>query len=404
MSTKTIWIVNQYAGSPIHGMEFRHYYLAKEFVKAGHNVFIISGSYSHLFKQQPEIKGDFTFENIQGINYCWVKIPSYEKSTSIGRFMNMLKFMVQLKKIPLNNLTQPDTIIVSSPSLFPIVRAKKWARKFNAKLIFEIRDIWPLSLQELAGISSLNPLILFMKQFERFAYKNSDSIVSVLPGGYLHVIKYGVNPNKIVCIPNGIDLDEVANPQALEKTIADQLPLNKFIVGYAGSIGVSNALDWFINAAIELKDDKEIAFVVFGNGAEKNKFIEQTNGCNNVKFYDSVKKEEFQSLLNRFDVCYIGWKNDSLYRFGISANKLFDYLYSAKPIIHSVNAFNDPVKDAQAGISVHPENTAEIIQAIYSLKNMTNSQREELGQLGRKYVLENHTYKVLAKNYLRLIE
>ena len=106
MSAKTIWIVNQYAGSPIHGMEFRHYYLAKEFVKAGHNVFIISGSYSHLFKQQPEIKGNFTFENIQGINYCWVKIPSYEKSTSIGRFMNMLKFMVQLKKIPLNNLSE----------------------------------------------------------------------------------------------------------------------------------------------------------------------------------------------------------------------------------------------------------------------------------------------------------
>ncbi len=404
MIAKTIWIVNQYAGSPTHGMEFRHYYLAKEFVKAGHEVFIISGSYSHLYKQQPITHGDFTFENIHGINYCWVKIPTYEKSTSIGRFKNMLKFMFQLKKIPLKKLNRPDSIIVSSPSLFPIIRAKKWARKYNAKLIFEIRDIWPLSLQELAGISSLHPLILFMKQFERFAYKNSDSIVSVLPGGYLHVLKYGVKPNKIVCIPNGIDLEEVAHPQALEKTISDQIPQNKFIIGYAGSIGVANALDWFINAAIELKNDQEIAFVVFGNGAEKDKFIEQTKGCKNIQFFDSVRKDEFQSLLNRFDVCYIGWKNDSLYRFGISANKLFDYLYSAKPIIHSVNAFNDPVKEAQAGVSVLPENTAEIIHAIYSIKNMTDSERDELGQQGRKFVLEHHTYHVLAENYLGLIK
>lgn len=404
MSSKTIWIVNQYAGSPIHGMEFRHYYLAKEFVKAGCNVYIISGSYSHLFKQEPNIRGNFTFEDIQGINYCWVKIPPYGKSTSLGRFMNMLKFMFMLNKLPLDRLNKPDSIIVSSPSLFPIVRAKRWAQKFNAKLFFEIRDIWPLSLKELAGVSSFNPLIFMMRQFEKFAYKNSDYIISVLPGGYLHLKENGVQLNKISCIPNGIDLDEVSHPMPLEKSIDEQLPQNKFIVGYAGSIGVSNALDWFIHAAIALKDNKEIAFVIFGNGAEKEKFIQLSKGCENIQFYDPVKKEQFQSLLNRFDVCYIGWKNDALYRFGISANKLFDYMYSAKPIIHSVSAYNDPVKDAKAGISIPPENTEEIINAILKLKNMSNSERKELGGNGRAYVLANHSYKALAEKFLQFIE
>jgi glycosyltransferase involved in cell wall biosynthesis len=377
--------------------------LAKEFVKAGDIVYIISGSYSHLFKNQPNIQDNFTMELINGINYCWVKIPSYEKSTSIGRFMNMLKFMFMLRKIPINKLTIPDTIIVSSPSLFPIVSAKNWARKFKAKLIFEIRDIWPLTLQELAGISSVNPLILFMKQFERFAYKNADSFVSVLPGAYLHLTKHGVNTNKITCIPNGIDLDEVLHPQPLEQSIANQLPKNKFIVGYAGSIGVSNAIEWFINAAIELKEEHEIAFVIFGNGELKNKFIAQTQSCENVTFFDPVKKEEFQSLLTYFDVCYIGWKNDKLYRFGIYANKIFDYLYAAKPIIHSVSAFNDPVKDAKAGISIAPENTKDIIKAIHTLKKMSDAERNVLGENGRKYVLEYHTYKALAEKYLALI-
>ena len=403
MSTKTIWIINQYAGSPNHGMEFRHYYLAKEFVKAGNKVMIISGSYSHLFKQQPQTKGDFTFEEINGVTYCWVKIPTYERSTSIARFKNMLKFMFMLKKFPLEKFEKPDSIIVSSPSLFPIVRAKKWAVKFNAKLIFEVRDIWPLTLQNLAGISNVHPLIVFMKWFEKFAYKNSDKIVSVLPGAHLHVKTYGIPEEKITCIPNGIDLEEVDHPEQLDKSVNEKIPIGKFIVGYAGSIGVSNALYSFIEAAVKVKKNQEIVFVIFGNGAEKEKLMKKASGCNAILFFEPVKKEQFQSLLNRFDICYIGWKKESLYRFGISANKIFDYLFAAKPIIHSVDAYNDPIKEAGAGISVEPENVQAIVDAILHLYKMGEKERNELGANGKKFVLAHHTYAALAEKYLQLI-
>lgn len=403
MSAKIIWIINQYAGSPNHGMEFRHYYLAKELAKAGNKVLIISGSFSHLFKQQPEIIGDFTFEDINGITYCWVKIPSYERSTSLARLKNMLKFMFMLNKFPLEKFEKPDAIIVSSPSLFPIVRAKKWAIKFKAKLIFEVRDIWPLTLQNLAGISKLHPLIVFMKWFEKFAYKNCDKIVSVLPGAHLHVKTYGIHEEKITCIPNGIDLEEVEHPEQLDNSVNEKIPFGKFIVGYAGSIGVSNALDSFIEAAVKFKENKEIVFVIFGNGAEKEKLMKKALGCNAILFFEPVKKEQFQSLLNRFDICYIGWKKESLYRFGISANKIFDYLFAAKPIIHSVDAYNDPVKDAKAGISVPPENVDAIVEAVHKIASMSIEQRAELGKNGREYVLAHHTYKALVEKYLQLI-
>lgn len=165
------------------------------------------------------------------MNYCWVKVPTYERSTSLARLKNMLKFMFMLNKFPLEKFEKPDAIIVSSPSLFPIVRAKKWAMKFKAKLIFEVRDIWPLTLQNLAGISNLHPLIVFMKWFEKFAYKNCDKIVSVLPGAHLHVKTYGIHEEKITCIPNGIDLEEVAHPEQLDNTINEKfLLVNSLLV------------------------------------------------------------------------------------------------------------------------------------------------------------------------------
>ena len=184
---KTIWIINQYAGSSVHGMEYRHYYLAKEFIAKGHKVVIISGSYSHLHKLEPTTNGTFTSEEIEGITYCWVKVPKYDRSISLGRFKNMMAFAWNLRKLPLDDFPKPDAIIVSSPSLFPIVTARKWATIFKAKLLFEIRDIWPLTLQELGNLSNFHPLILFMRWFERYGYKKSDFVVSLFNNPLLSI-------------------------------------------------------------------------------------------------------------------------------------------------------------------------------------------------------------------------
>jgi glycosyltransferase involved in cell wall biosynthesis len=280
-------------------------------------------------------------------SYDWVQIAGAIKHPEAGKVVDMKDACDKLNNRTDNYLRlypvdgygsqelirqlieieKPDAIIVSSPSLFPIVRAKKWAIKFKAQLIFEVRDIWPLTLQNLAGISTVHPLIVFMKWFEKFAYKNCDKIVSVLPGAHLHVKTYGIHEEKITCIPNGIDLEEVEHPEQLDNSVNEKIPFGKFIVGYAGSIGVSNALDSFIEAAVKFNENKEIVFVIFGNGAEKEKLMKKALGCNAILFFEPVKKEQFQSLLNRFDICYIGWKKESLYRFGISANKIFHELH-----------------------------------------------------------------------------
>ncbi len=403
MNNKTIWIINQYAGSPYHGMEYRHYYLAKEMVKLGVEVFIISGSYSHLYQHQPVSHGNYTFEIIDGINYCWIKVPPYKKSVSIGRFKNMGVFMWKLFSLPSNRFQKPDAIIVSSPSLFPILNGVKLKKKFNAKLIFEIRDIWPLTLLALGKISSSHPAIKFLSWFEKYGYRHSDKIVSLLPNCYEHLKKFEVNENKFTCIPNGIDEMPAMVPTGLN--LRDQFTEN-FIVGYAGTLGISNAMEFFLESARNLFHEKNnsIVFVLVGDGGEVENLKRMATGLTNVFFYPRVPKTEIPSILNQFDACYIGWHNNGLYRYGISANKIFDYMLSSKPVVHSINSFNDPIAESGCGISVPAEDTIAISEAIKKMSLMNETERSIMGARGKAFVLKNHSYSNLAKKYLELID
>lgn len=395
-----IWIINQYAGSVEHGMEYRHYYLAKEFIKKGFGVSIISGSYSHLYSKKPEIKSQFTFQDIEGIKYCWVKLPRYSKTTGLGRIFNMFVFMLKLFFLPASGLNKPSAIIVSSPSLFPVINGKIFSRKYKAKLVFEVRDIWPLTIQELGNISAWHPVMLILKAFERYAYKKADFVCSVLPGAKQHMVDNGLNEAKFFCIPNGIDVDEVSNPEALKEDIIKLIPDNKFIVGYIGTIGISNALDYLIDAAKLGSANESIHIIIVGEGGEKERLMKKAGNLKNITFIPSINKKQVQSMLACFDVCYIGWKKENLYRFGISANKIFDYLFSAKPIIHSVEAFNDPVKESGSGISVRPESSEEIHRAILDLFNKTGEEKKEMGLKGRSFVIKNHAYSNICQQLI----
>ena len=338
---KNIWIINQYCGSIFHGMNFRSWYFAKELKKKGHSPHIISASFSHLLFKFPATNGRFTFENVEDIPFTWVKVAKYSGSQSIGRVLVMIQFMINLIFLPKKKLQKPDVIIVSSLSPLPIVSAYFWSKKYKAKLVFEVRDIWPLSLIEIGGFSKLNPLVLFFGWFEKFAYKRADKVISVLPNAKPHMESRGMNKDKFIHIPNGFNLEEMKKSKDLDKSIENLIPKNKFIVGYTGSLGASNAMEYLIKASNYLEKNENIHFVIFGKGQHLEKL--KNNAKNNVSFLGEIDKSQIQSAISYFDVCYIGWHNHSLYRFGISPNKIFDYMYSGKPIIHSVNTSNDLV-------------------------------------------------------------
>ncbi|MCK5905900.1 MAG: glycosyltransferase, partial [Gammaproteobacteria bacterium] len=156
-------------------MEYRPYFLAREWTKLGHKVRVIAASESHLRQHNPTLTDKVFSEVIDGIDYLWLKTPAY-KHNGIARVVNMLFFSMRLlteKKQILNNF-KPDIVIASSPQPFIIRGAKRLAQQTKAKLIYEVRDLWPLSLIELLGISRFHPLILLMQLEENYAYKHAD--------------------------------------------------------------------------------------------------------------------------------------------------------------------------------------------------------------------------------------
>jgi glycosyltransferase involved in cell wall biosynthesis len=403
--SKNIWIINEYAGSPYHGMEFRHYYLAREFVKLGHNVTIIAASFSHLFRNPPDIKETFTLEEIDGINYLWIKVPRYKGSTDKRRVLKWLKFSSSLFYLPYKKLSKPDVIILSPMATFPVLPAYRLAKKFKAKFIYEVKDIWPLTLIELGGYSPKHPFIALMRWFELFALRRADHIVSVLPNYGDYLKDNGVNRD-FIYIPNGVDLEELNQKEELDKNIKKLIPKDKFIVGYTGTIGIANALDVLVKAAYILRDYRDIAFIIVGDGQEKENLMRMVKemNLNNVIFISSIPKRQVHSILELFDVCYIGLKKQKLFKYGVSPNKIFDYMYSGKPIIHTISTKNDIVTMAQCGISVEAEDPEAVADAIVKLKSMDYNEREEMGRKSKEYVIANHNYKILAEKFLEVIK
>ncbi len=402
---KTVWILNQYASSPQTGYAGRHFYLAKELAKQGHKVYLVAASYTHLLRKPPIVKDDFLLEEItENFSFVWVKTPRYDSAHDKKRVFNWFVFSWRLLKLP--NVTQerPDAILFSSPSLIPFLSAKWLAKKHNTKLLFEVRDIWPLTLIELGGISPKHLLIRFMQWIEDKAYKDSDLVLSNLPNAIEHMLTRGLNPQKFHWIPNGFDYEEVSFAKPLEKDLVKKIPRNKFLVGYTGTFGVANALDSFIEATKALSHDHDVVFVLVGNGKEKQSLIDKTAGQKNVVFLDAIEKTKVQSMLSFFDVCFIGWNDEPIYRFGIAPNKLPEYMFSTKPIIHAYSGSHDAVKEANAGVCVPANNVDAIVEAVIKLKDMSADERNKLGQSGHSYAVNNYDYAKLAKKLSVLID
>jgi len=401
---KTIWVINQFAGKQDSGWGERHYYFARHWVQKGYDVKIISGSFNHLFKIQPKITSKtFTTETVEkNITFCWVKIAKYNPE-SVFKLWSMIVFSYKIFFLSKRVLNKPDIVLISSMPIFSVLPAYFLSEKYKAKLLFEVRDLWPQTPIHLKGYKKWHPMVLLMASLEKLGYRKAKYIISVLPNSSEYINKISKKPKKWVYIPNGIDKNMVGN-ESIGNDIKKQIPSDKFVIGYAGTVGLANAMGDFISASIILKDNNDIHFVMVGEGYLKKDYLKETKGNSNITFIPKIDKSKVQDLLKLFNVCYVGRFDLPLYKHGVSYNKYFDYMLAKKTILESSSLIKDPVELSGCGIIVKPESAEAIVEGINALYNMTQAERDKLGKRGYKYVIKHHNFEFLSEKYIDLFE
>jgi glycosyltransferase involved in cell wall biosynthesis len=376
----------------------------------GHRVQIVASSWSHLRRQPPKLNGSVTEADVEGVPFLWLKTPKYN-GNGTRRAFNMLWFVGQLYRNAkrFSNGTKPDVVIASSTYPLDNLPARRIARRCGARLVYEVHDLWPLSPVELGGMSPMHPFILMMQWAENTAYRGADRVVSLLPAARPHMEAHGMAAGKFAYVPNGIAISdwETATdtlPESHNKVFSELRASGKFILGYAGGHAVSNALDVLLEAARLLRAE-QLAFVLVGSGAEKEALKKKAQflPLANVRFLPPVARGALPALLRAMDGVYLGWQNKPIYRFGVSPNKLLDYMMAGKPVIHSTNASNDLVAESRCGFTVEPENAEAIANTIRCMMRLSPEERDAMGKRGFEYVVKHHDYRVLAERYLDLL-
>jgi glycosyltransferase involved in cell wall biosynthesis len=402
-----ILLVNHYAGTPALGMEYRPYYLAREWVRQGHRVQVLAADHSHVRARQPAA-GD---EVVDGIAYRWIATPPY-RGNGLGRLRNIAAFLraVRAAGPQLVRDFRPDAVIASSTYPLDVWVARRIARRAGARLVYEVHDLWPLSLIELAGMSPRHPFALLCQAAENAAYRDADVVVSMLPKVQDHMAAHGLDLRRLVVVPNGISPDDwSAEPQPLRADVAQALQAARAagsaVVGYAGSMGQPNALDTLLDAAALLRGEP-LALVLVGDGHERERLVRRIadEALINVAWFPPIPKAQVPSFLAAIDIAYIGWQRVPIYRFGIAPNKLMDYMMAGRAVLHAVEAGNDPVAEAGCGLTVAPEAPAAVADGLRRLAGAGPEQRAAMGARGRAHVLAHHAYPVLAQRFAAALQ
>lgn len=398
-----VWYISKYVSFPGHGyVGMRAFYLMQELSKSGCSVDLITSSASSFLRKNvkkdfAEISPTFSFHQLSGYRYG--------AASSLARILSWVEFEVRVLFFPKRKLRRPDVIIVSSLSILSVLNGFIWSRVYRAKMIFEVRDIWPLTLVEEGGFSAVNPFVAALAFLERWGYKVSDLIVGTMPNLKAHVANVcAKEASKVVCVPFGYP-DDPANPYFSAGELRSQLFKDKFVIGYVGTVGKTNALETLFLALEKIDLAAEhIECHIIGGGPLLEHYIEKYSHIENLIFRGHVDKENVAKIMASFDVVYFATFRSKVWEYGQSLNKLIDYMLAGKPILASYSGYPSMIDEAECGWFVPAEDPMMLSTKIVSISKLDKELLSSIGNNGRKWLLENRKYSLLGSDLLRQIK
>lgn len=395
-SSRPVWIINQSSISPRESGGTRHYSLARELKKHGYDATVIASANNYYTgKPRPLPEGvGAQLEEIEGVSFLWLRSITKDKKMH-SRIIAMLYYLWQvLSGKPQHYLPRPALIMGSSPTLFNAVAACILAKRYRVPFVLEIRDLWPESLIEITGHGRYHPLVVILRFLEGWVYRNASHIVTLLDKSTLYFSAWGVPPERVSVVSNGVDL-QLLDAQA----VAPPTDKEHFTILYMGAMGRPNAMDTVVEAAALLQDEPRIAFHLVGDGVCRPQLEEMARNLKltNVRFSPPVPKKEVAQLLAQADATIMHMADLSLYRWGISPNKLYDYLLAARPVLFASGVADNIVSQSGGGMAIPAGSAQQMADTVRKLAALPLLERQEMGRRGREFVLTHYNFGVLGQ-------
>ena len=389
-----ILLINQYAGAPTLGMQYRPHWMAVEWQRLGHEVLVVAGSHSHVRSVQPPSGRS----RIEGVEFLTLDTPKYSDN-GLQRFLSIMAFRTQLYRRS-GSLAdwRPDAVIASSIHPMDIRPALRVARKVGAVLVHEVHDLWPLTPKLLGGMSDRHPMVMWMQREEDLACREADLVVSLLPATLPYLQSRGLEAGRWTHVSNGVP--DTAVSDATQCQYADG---PTFRVGYFGAHGPANDLGTLIEAARQLQGE-DVEVHLWGAGPAKSPLQARAADIPTVHFHDSVPPAAARASMASMDALYIGLVNSPLFQHGVSPNKMFDYMAAGRPIIQAIDTPRSPADEAGCAIRCRPGDPGAVIKAINELRGLGLQKRTVMGTAGQAYVRDTCTYSRLAASFAEAME
>jgi glycosyltransferase involved in cell wall biosynthesis len=399
-----ILIVSQYFPPEAGAPQARLSALAAAWADAGDEVTVLTGMPNHPTGVLPPRyrRAIRRLEQRDGYRVVRTWLYATPNEGVLRKTLSHLSFMVSSVLLGGRACGAADVVVVSSPTFFSIGSAWLLARRKRARLVVEVRDLWPAIFVEL-GVLTSRPLIRLLERLELAAYAAADQVVVVSDGFRANLIGRGVPADKVHTIRNGAALDEF-RPAAADPALRARLGVRPggCLVLYAGTHGISQGLPGVADAAALLRRES-IQFAFVGEGSDKPRLARRVAelGLDNVTIGQAVPPCDVPGLLAAADICLVTLRDVPLFATFIPS-KVFEYLAAGRPVIGAVAGEAAQLLAEAGAIVVPPEDSAALAEAVRSLA-ADPARRAAMRRQGRGYVEQFFDRAALAREYRKIL-
>jgi glycosyltransferase involved in cell wall biosynthesis len=403
-----VWVLNHYAITPDMPGGTRHFDLACELTRLGHDVTIFASAFNHSLRKKMRLMNgeSWALEEVDGVKFAWLPSLAYQ-GNDWRRLANMLDYAGRAywlgRRLPRleSRVAPPDVVMGCAVHLFAGLAGYHLSRHHQARFLMELRDLWPQTFLDMGLWREGQPQVTFFRWLERFLCARAERIVVLSPLTREYLARHSSAwANKAVYIPNGT---RVARFERTETVSQPNLgPLRAM---FLGAMGRKNGVDLIVQAMqiLERTEPGLLECTLVGDGPEKPRLQQMVKdwGLRSVQFREPIPREQVPKYTAQADMLVMV-EREVLYG---SSNKLFDYMAAGKPIVFSVFAqHNNLVEEVQCGLSASPESATDLAEKLLAAARMPEEQRQAMGERGRAYVRQHYDYSVLATRLADILE